>query len=1547
MNANLLNGKGEINNVELNCAFLNETIQKVSPLIELESVHVSKLSFHVSSWTNLRKAPIVVDIEHVRATVVEPLHFLHKKDRKQVRQINKSELTELIRLGLQPTRNSYGIFDRIMDNLTIEIVSVHIDFQPRGKFKTKRVGPWTPPAIEIALAGIRLYSVNEYGQEAPPEEVWRHNHHHHGTLMLYKKLEMEYQISIRPVGLERIPLVSGLDNKMEVHVALHRRVKDGEVLAVQVDATVPNLEVELKADAVQHVAHVAAGLTYTLAKDRAFVDPLKPFGMEEDIVDENTEVQPTVRRSGSVVSASGSAVSRSGSVVDNMLDAVDKMLEGVAEGDDGLSVDADDLSSSSSSSSEGGEDDAPLPDEKVPASNALAHASAKPSAAQPLPSNKRDQPVIVLPNGLVIHDNITLSLSLHHVNVRGTYAPKDDGYIQIVAKGCIVEAIWPKVNQVSLSCSIGLVCKLTRVRVSARLYVDSHAFDFQEKGGYAQASVSYVSVQEGHGRRLRTVLVGGVQFDSTGPVEKPSKPLREISKDESFPLFEDRSVRPDPLGLRHSFPAQAFGLMTTIDFIKKLSSEPDGSEEVIQVLHEIGVDKFDIVLDMHAWCRAVRFALNEDGGGFDSRWHTGDWTKSLKPDMLTSPKAPLNLDDCLQPTKQLFLDENELISSDLFNVTAKVTNVDVRVPAPIHEDARSCDIVIRMDETMLIVSSALPRTFLSGKIGSSIYGDDAKSKGIIDFPNDPSDIAYVLENTEDPSSRQRGVMTSRAMSTFRLQLTLRDFSIRIVPVVLLCHSKEPQQLLAPSELTIVVCFDGEPPEYPESNLTKVALFVSTLAHRFEINLDFDLAASAVSTLVHHAEVTEATLAVCSELLKSTDVPVSPIDPSESSVDYSVSSADLGIRKSLRGRKVLVQRQISLSRETGGISVAFCLQLAEFRLHLWRHNVPYSSPLRASQRSGAGTDCADDKYVPLLRLMDLSVNGFEFAVEGSFHRQRRRIIVKGCLSEILLKGCDLFGLLRDTDAEANPDSSVREETEDPLPLKARDMLDVFALGGKSFLVDDAGECVDQGVDYGMAFRFEERLEATRGWSLASDIASGGVLSCRVEVIETILVLVLEALLMPTWSKSKRLESHAESERGIFPARTVGALFTSLIPDDISSVNGIARFRIDEELVSMIAGAVPGKGLDRMLRDLIANVLPDDMDLLLLRTNISNFLVNLPGDSLSTCTDGFSGFGLLLHQLDFSASYVGSERALQSGLLEMLARRGKAWSSVIESREQGLRHRMLSQQSLNAVARRDGVLQINDVLVPAFDAGYNCSDSKAFLSLANGLAVENLEMIDQFITCVSIFASRCKTTATNIAGTLTTLRAPMISSIDATSHDAEAVGALNPVGIVCSRSVASIRSVRELLRRVSEGIETRDQSLQKLLIDREREVENLKLTVFLKEKERIGALALTASRVTGWLRIGGAQRIGQRGLNTCMLWPHWSVVRRCLLITYSGPGNVSALTWWCLVFMSCGRLRSYFFSIIAYASRHNFIKRGWTIRARRWAREKGFEESFRNR
>ena len=102
-----MNGKGEIKDVELNCAVLNETLSKMTPIVELETVHVSKLSFHVSSWTNIRKAPIVVNVEHVTATVKEPLHYVDRAKRRRFRQITRGELVEMIRSGVVKARGAY------------------------------------------------------------------------------------------------------------------------------------------------------------------------------------------------------------------------------------------------------------------------------------------------------------------------------------------------------------------------------------------------------------------------------------------------------------------------------------------------------------------------------------------------------------------------------------------------------------------------------------------------------------------------------------------------------------------------------------------------------------------------------------------------------------------------------------------------------------------------------------------------------------------------------------------------------------------------------------------------------------------------------------------------------------------------------------------------------------------------------------------------------------------------------------------------------------------------------------------------------------------------------------------------------------------------------------------------------------------------------------------------------------------------------------------------------------------------------------------------
>jgi len=126
-------------------------------------------------------------------------------------------------------------------------------------------------------------------------------------------------------------------------------------------------------------------------------------------------------------------------------------------------------------------------------------------------------------------------------------------------------------------------------------------------------------------------------------------------------------VRPDPFGLRHTFPAQALGFKLTVSYHKKLGIDSDDPPtDATMFLNEVGVDQFDVVLDASAWCRLLRFALNVEGGGFDPRWDSGDWSGLLTTDMLQHPSVPLNLEKCLQPRNHIFLDANSFPSSGAF-----------------------------------------------------------------------------------------------------------------------------------------------------------------------------------------------------------------------------------------------------------------------------------------------------------------------------------------------------------------------------------------------------------------------------------------------------------------------------------------------------------------------------------------------------------------------------------------------------------------------------------------------------------------------------------------------------------------------------------------------------------------------------------------------------------------------------------------------------------------------------------------------------------------
>lgn len=1415
MNANLLNGKGEITDVSLNCAVINEAVRKVSPLLEFEEIHVDRLGFHVTAWANLRKAPIVVDIGVITAVVQEPLHCLPRGERKRLQVLTEKELVQLILQGLyKPLRGngSYGFVDRIVDNLTIEIEALRFTYQAWGKFKTRRVGPWTPPTVHWEVEHLKVVSVDQYGHESSPDQVWAHNRLGIQEFFMYKKITGDVHVKLVDVVSQKsVQLIRRL--KFETQAAIKRRLRDGAVLGLQLDLTIPSIEIEIESKDIPILAHWVAATQYCLAKDRPFEDPL---------------VQETPKKPSEMSSQNLSSEEKEED------DSEEEEVEGgEGEGEDD-SVDETPADTASVGSEDVGDEN--------DTNDIVQTPQLSTSGSMNAPFKQR--PLILLPNGLVIYENVCFTCSIHDIAIRGVYAKGRNGFVQMASKGCITELMWPKTNN--------------------------------EHGLYLQTSVSFMSIQERLDRRIRTILIGGIAHGDHMSIHKPSKKPQEVNADENFPLFERRVIRDDPLDLRHTFPSQAFGAKTTIDFPSKTEDD-----EPPMVLHEVGIDEFDIVLDADACCRALCFFLNEDGGGFDARWHSGDWTDLLTPDMLKDPNGELQLDDHVQNAKQILLDENFMISSDRFNVTARFSNIEIRIPAAVTENVRSCDILVQVEENTLVISSALPRTFLSGKIGNSISGDALKDKGTIDFPNDPSDIAYSLEKSEDPSLRLSGVKLSRNVSTFRAQLTARGFQIKTIPIIPFCNAVETQQLIAPMEMTMIVCFEGEPPS-PESNFIKIALFISMHVHKFSLNVDFDLLAGATSSILHHHDVLQESIATISGLF-----PSSPhTHGAENDATYDTSSSGK-VKRSLKGRRVMVRRHLERSRETGGLGVVFCLQVAQCGIALWRQNVPFKSPLRHTDNGDIGSESWQDEHnTGLLKLVDTQLKEFELGVEFDFQAQEsRRTIVKCCLEEGRVLVCNVGKAMgyKDSDSLLTAlDLSNGANADAPSRTSQWNMVELVTFGMEK--LPGKLNASYAGENQHLAIRLEEQLKnGDRSWSLSADLNCPTTVNACIEEVKDTIILLIEALLLPTWSKRE----FPSIEGAPFPNKTIGAMLYS-----VCSINTGPRNSVEIKWDQLPSGEQQSSDpiVERALRVLFKLFLPADMQLVLLRVEIANLLLSIPN---SVSDKGRGSLGLHLMQTDLVVRFYPKPGVNSSGMEDILACKGVAWSSLISTKEEGYYQRIRSRQSLLSISLNGGAIEIEELVHP-FNIGLTYAAAKVHLAMDEDMKVNDIRRIESFFQGMKELQDRSIRYHAELASFLAAVKQPISGTEETPPNDAAAPAPLTPdvdeVPQLHRGTKTNILRTQLMLRRAHAELGKYEKEIRLALQQKKDELECLQRKVFEKEKDRFAALALLSSRVAGWIRTGGVHRTGQRVARKSTLWPYWAVLRKNLLILYTSPGEV---------------------------------------------------------
>lgn len=1355
---------------------------------------MTRLGFHVTSWANLRKAPIVVDIGCITAVVEEPLNCLSSSKRNLIRMMTEKELARLIEEGLLKAfrkTGSYGIVDRITDNLTIEVQKFHLSFRSLGKFKTKRVGPWTPPTLIVECTNIRSVAVDLHGHEGTPDQIWAHNHRRNQAFLHCRKLSMETSIEIASSTEPERTASLMKKAKMEFQVAIRQRLRDGQILAVQSDMTIPSVDLTIEQKDLPLLASLLAGIQYCVSKDRSFDDPLKAA---------STGAAADQQESPSLVKSSSGAEST----------VSWKNVESGELAEDGSEVDeagtsavalADSLSVGSSSSAEDAETDAAETD----AADVQQSRQNLASSSQQTDNFPQEKPVLVLPLGIVIHDNVCITTSVHQVFLKGVYKGEQDSHVQVSVRGSIAELIWPKSPL--------------------------------EFGFYLQSSVAYCSIAEKFHGKGKTLLINGMAREDHTSLEKPSKKPHEINVDENFPLFERRSIRDDPLDVRHSFPSQGLGQKVTVEFLD--SDNP-------KFIHEVGVDEVELTLDAESWWRVARFGLNEAGGGYDPRIHSGDWSDILAVEMLQNPSSPLNLDDHVQDMKELFLDENYMISSDLFNATLRFSNITMYIPAAVKESIRACAVVVELTEATVTVTSALPRTFLSGKIGNSISGDGVREKGIVDFPNDPSDIAYELEREGDPLMVKGGAI-SKKVSTFRQQVTVRGFQVRIIPVIPFCNAPDPQTLIAPVDLTLIACFEGETPPLG-SKQTDLVVFLSVQVHRIQMNIDFDLLAGMTSTLLLHGD----TLNEVQKYVLATFSPTMKPNRDEASGK---------IKKNLQGRRVMVRRHVSHSRESGGLAIVFCLQQAEFGITLWRQNLPVKSPLLSVKADETGTSDSTT-HITAMKLLDISMGDFELGFEFGFKdKETSRTVVKCCLDKCAVKVCS-FCKVADASVVINNEA---------LPQDDHYMVDILTFGVQN-LPDKLG--ASQGQDQQFALRFEEQMKGSKAWSMSADLTSPALVNLHIDELKECITLFIEALLLPTWSK-REVTVSADSP---FPDSTVGAYFYSLVASKLtlSQLDGIdIDFTAGNEFSDPL--------VERVMNTLFEAVLPTNVKLLLFRLEVANLLVQVPINE-----ERKSSIGVLLNKSDFCTRFCRDLSVESNEIENVLACKGVPWSNLMKAKGIGFYQSCLSRSSLVSITGMDAGADVNFLIHPC-SVEVTYINAKLDVAMSENLQISDIRLIEAVIKGVVQVGERAKDHALDILSIIAAMKKDTSCTVVRNDEGGkQAIRFLNQ-----KDGSPTLGYSRFLMKQLHKDMSVYEESIREVLSAKDSEVYDLKKQLFAKEQERFSAVALLSSRVAGWIRMGGLHLTGQRVTRKTTMWPYWAILRKDLLLLFSSPGEVSKM------------------------------------------------------
>jgi hypothetical protein len=201
-------------------------------------------------------------------------------------------------------------------------------------------------------------------------------------------------------------------------------------------------------------------------------------------------------------------------------------------------------------------------------------------------------------------------------------------------------------------------------------------------------------------------------------------------------------------------------------------------------------------------------------------------------------------------------------------------------------------------------------------------------------------------------------------------------------------------------------------------------------------------------------------------------------------------------------------------------------------------------------------------------------------------------------------------------------------------------------------------------------------------------------------------------------------------------------------------------------------------------------------------------------------------------------------------------------------------------------------IFETIVHPFEVLLGYSSAEVTLSMSQGLKIDDIRLIESFqsrLKSATEVSMNCFSELSLVVSGIrdrAAVQVPLTKSTGAVADDEKLEKASSR-----DYHFSVFRKTSNMLHKAIEELRLYENEVRSTILTRDDEIESLKIQLFLKERERFGALSIMASRVAGWIRMGSQHRIGQRVAKKSLVWPYWAVLRKDLLLLYPRPGVVS--------------------------------------------------------